>query len=73
MVGFPPAQNKLKDLILQADDDEAAEVHNSEYIQSTGWLNISSCSATQHTENCYTESFIYPTDAQLDCIALKKC
>jgi hypothetical protein len=36
MVGFPPTQNKLKDLILEADDDEATEVHNTEYIQSTG-------------------------------------
>jgi hypothetical protein len=36
MVGFPPTQNKLKDLILEADNDEAAETHNSEYIKSNG-------------------------------------
>jgi len=34
--GFPPTQNKLKYLILEADNDEAAEMHNSEYIKSTG-------------------------------------
>jgi hypothetical protein len=39
MVGFPPTQNKLKDIILEADNDEAAEVHNSEHTstQSTGY------------------------------------
>jgi hypothetical protein len=36
MAGFPPTQNKLKDLILEADNDEAAATHNSEYIKSTG-------------------------------------
>ena len=51
MVGFPPTHNKLKDLILEADNDEAAEMHNSEYIKSTGWITFSLCSATQHTES----------------------
>jgi hypothetical protein len=72
MVGFPRTQNKLKDLILQADNDEAADVHNSEYIQSTGWLNISSCSATQHMENTVIQSLLF-IQLMHNYIALKEC
>ena len=70
LVGFPPKQNKLKDLILEADNDKAVQVHNSEYIQSTGWLNFSSCSATQHTESTVIY-FIYQQSTAL--LILSKC
>jgi hypothetical protein len=33
---FPPRWNRLKGLILEADNDELAEMGHSEYIHSTG-------------------------------------
>jgi hypothetical protein len=69
-VSFPPKQNKLKDLILEADNDEAAEVYNTEYIPSTGWLNSSSCSATQYTQSTVIYFIYQQSTASL---ILSKC